>query len=161
MLEANFCLGLVVLLQLKPNLIFSLTKDGQNIVHVAAQNEHERLVRFALTREPTLTAGVDRDGRTVLHKAYHSEALVRYILAIQPNLINVFDHYFWNVAALAADTPNDRLVQFLLNASPQLINRVENIGRTILHIAVLRQSFLFDRISSQFFETKSDISSTQ
>ncbi|KAJ6360920.1 hypothetical protein OIU77_004862 [Salix suchowensis] len=82
----GFLEGVKFLLNKFLNGAYGRNSEGQNILHVAAENGKDRVVRYILRQEKTLVESLvnemDEDGNTPLHMAtHHGQSMAAFVLS--------------------------------------------------------------------------------
>lgn len=145
-----------MLLQATPAVIQIVTKDGGNLLHVAARNSRRELVELLLTRmSHEAVNALDAEGRTPFYTAIENdkrhaescllppymrgvrmpESVVQSMLKIKPGLLSFVFKNGATLLHLAASKGNSDVVTFILKEKPDLLDAVSNDGLTVVHSA--------------------------
>ncbi|XP_059486215.1 uncharacterized protein LOC132202919 [Neocloeon triangulifer] len=135
-------------LQKDPELVNSVTTIGENVIHLAAQFEHERLFG---KRNLTVIEYLNRlNGELILKKTHVKQTALHFAakagdwdtckLLVKLGVdLDAADNIGWNAAHYWAFSGNVgfqlRIIIYLHENAPQLIQQRTNDGNTLLHIA--------------------------
>jgi ankyrin repeat protein len=129
------------LLKTNPDKINQPNKDGQTVLHFAADKGHIDIVKLLLEQmTPAGINQVDIHGWTALYDAANGHAdIVKLLLdRMSPAAINQVDKNGWTALHDASSSGTTKAVELLLQKMDQdSINKANNDGKTALHLSAL------------------------
>ncbi|KAK9999779.1 hypothetical protein SO802_019382 [Lithocarpus litseifolius] len=149
------------IMRLKPSFARKLNLNGYSPVHLALQEGHTQMVRRLLQVNADLVRVKGKEGRTPLHDVAAAAAteqqldLLFKFLSVCPNSIK--DVTIQNQTALHIALENNKLDAFKLlvgwlrknksGNTRELLNRQDEKGNTVLHVAAVSHLFAWGRKS--------------
>ncbi|CAL4935785.1 unnamed protein product [Urochloa decumbens] len=131
-----------ILLEKRPELIDLTDSDGNNALHYAAQKDHQRAVELLLRKSTDLAYKRNHQSMSPLHVAAHygSTDAIKALLRHCPDVAEMADAHGRNAFHVSVESGKANALRSLLRRvrPAELLNRVDVVGDTPLHIAAKR-----------------------